>query len=267
MGKYIVVVTVLFSVFSLASVGIVTQHGGSAYIMRHAKKISVRNHLKIEKKDILYTSANAWVKLRFDDNTIINAGKNATLVIEDYLSNGTSNSKASFGFLKGVFRSITGSIGKKAKKNFKVHLPNATIGIRGTEFYVDVSKKANKVLCTRGAITVSSAYGEVVVEAGDMLTLGREGQLGKSTGINKKLKKSLKRSLGVGAGGVTKKEKKLLSRSRGGVAGSVKNGSSTKAGSTENSDEDDTLMKYNSPIIDHATPDAPTRLPCPVPTT
>ena len=258
---------VFFSVFSMASVGIVVEHGGGAYIVRHTKKIRVRNNLKIEKKDVLHTSANAWVKLRFNDNTIINAGKNATLVIEDYLSNGTSHSRASFGFLRGVFRSITGSIGKKAKKNFKVHLPNATIGIRGTEFYVDASRKKSKVLCTRGAITVSNTYGEVVVEAGDMLTLGREGQLGKSTGINKKLKKSLKKSLGMGSKRATKKEKALLSRSRSGIVGSVKNSSQIKADTIENSNENDTLMQQNSTTIDHATPDVPTRIPCPVPTT
>jgi hypothetical protein len=163
------IVWLIMTTYGIASVGVIQQSRGGVHVVRGADTLSVKKSFKLEKADILRTSKDGWVKIKLNDNTLITAGKNAELTIRDYLYDKSKKSKVSLGFSKGIFRAISGAIGKVARKNFKVHTPTATIGIRGTEFYVRVSSKREQVLCTRGAVVFNNAHREIVINAGHQI--------------------------------------------------------------------------------------------------
>ncbi len=242
-----------------AFVGVVERHSGQAFVLRSAKTIKVYNGLKLKKKDTIKTKKNAWVKLRLNDNTVINAGQNAKLVIQEYLYTEKSNSKASFSFVKGLFRTITGKIGKVAPAQFKVHTPNATIGIRGTEFYVDISQKSEKVLCTRGAIFVSSALGEIEVEAGRQMLMN-----GTQYKIQRVKLNRIKKAVGIPISRATPKERALIGRRNAGAIISRPN-QNNRLPREESTGQNSAIEQENTTVIDNPIPEVPPHNPCPAP--
>lgn len=105
--------TLLLSSTLLASVGKVSLLKGEASLERNALLSALRNGATLKEKDIIKTSKEAQIQLIFDDKTVITLGSESEFKIEEYLSD-ASNSKAKFKFNQGVFKTITGSIGKNA---------------------------------------------------------------------------------------------------------------------------------------------------------
>ncbi len=149
-----------------SAIGVVQQRHGSAHIVRGTQRIPVAKGTRIEQGDILETGRTAWVRIRMNDGTLISAAKNSHLKMSDFVYHKPQDSKATFDLLKGLFKIISGGIGKIAKKKFHVVVPGGTIGIRGTEFYVDIRRRYPRIYCTRGAILARNAFGEVAVPSG-----------------------------------------------------------------------------------------------------
>ena len=143
---------ILFSLLFLvnivyASVAVVSAFKGDANIYREGQEIDVHVGIEVNKNDNLKTFNNTKLQLIFKDNTRITIGKNSQFSVENYFYDeaNPSVSKAKFKFTKGLFRTISGRIGKLNKKQFKIIVKNATIGIRGTVFDVFVSNEYTKV--------------------------------------------------------------------------------------------------------------------------
>ena len=131
----------LSSILLFASVGKITSIKGEVYIDRENKQISARSGSVLELKDKIITKDASKALLLFNDKTSITVGKNSTLAVQKYVFdlNTPTNNKASFGFGNGIFRTITGKVGKLNPKGFTIKTSSATIGIRGTIFQVKVT--------------------------------------------------------------------------------------------------------------------------------
>ena len=71
------------------------------------------------------------------DGAILTLGANSSLSINRYQHSDRDNSgSARLELLKGVMRAVTGAIGKTKNRDFLVRTPVATIGVRGTDFWV-----------------------------------------------------------------------------------------------------------------------------------
>jgi len=152
--KFILLIILLLSEITLASIGTISSFKGSVNIERNSQNIRAILSLPIEKNDLITTKENSNVIIKFDDNTIVTVGKNSSLSIEDYLydTKNPINSKSNLKFLRGTFKSVTGIIGKINPKKFKLQTKTANIGIRGTT----VLANQEIIACTSGEITVSS---------------------------------------------------------------------------------------------------------------
>lgn len=140
--------------FLFASIGQITALVGEIKISRDSKEFVAKLGEKLEKKDIVKSTQGSKAQISMNDNTIITIGQNSTLNILDYVYDETKpkNSNASFAFMKGSFKSITGEIGKLNKEKFKLKTKSASIGIRGTT----ILGNQEIIACTDGAITVTS---------------------------------------------------------------------------------------------------------------
>ncbi len=128
-------ILLISSIVSLASVGKITSVKGEVYIDRENKQISARVGSVLEVKDQIITKDNSKAILLFNDNMSITVGKKSTLKVQKYVfdKNVVANNKATLGFGKGVFRTITGKLGKLNPRGFMIKTATATIGIRGSD--------------------------------------------------------------------------------------------------------------------------------------
>ncbi|QKF81765.1 FecR family protein [Halarcobacter ebronensis] len=152
--KKILLLLFILANFLFASIGQITALVGDIKISRDSNTILAKLGEKLEKDDVINSSKGSKAQITMNDNTIITIGQNSTLNIFDYVydANKPEDSKASFGFMKGSFKSITGAIGKINKERFKLRTKSATIGIRGTT----IIGNQQIIICTDGAISVTA---------------------------------------------------------------------------------------------------------------
>ncbi len=110
---------------------------GTARITQHTgqQRPALRGD-ELYEGDTVSTAANSNVQIRMIDDAIIWVRPGSQFKIERYRSDrhGAAKNEASLNLLSGTMRQVTGAIGKASPGDYKLSTPNATIGIRGTEF-------------------------------------------------------------------------------------------------------------------------------------
>ena len=92
--------------------------------------------------DRVVTADGAAVGITLRDDTLVSLGPKSTFVLEQYNFNESSGEgNVAVRVVKGTLRYVTGLIGKHAPERQQVMTPTATIGIRGTDFIVDVASE------------------------------------------------------------------------------------------------------------------------------
>lgn len=104
------------------------------------------------------TGEKSYAVLRFDDGQVFALQSNSQFQIQDYRYNPANAQQSSIfvSLFKGGMRAVTGAIASQNKAAFKLQTPQATIGIRGTDFPV-VLKEGLYALVLDGAIELQSA--------------------------------------------------------------------------------------------------------------
>ncbi|WP_345970844.1 FecR domain-containing protein [Sulfurimonas sp. HSL1-6] len=89
--------------------------------------------------DIIFTGSDGALSILFNDGSTVALGNKSVLKIDDYLFE-PSQKKYRFDlFLKeGSAIVETGKIGKVSPKSVTFRVPEGTIGVRGTRFFVKV---------------------------------------------------------------------------------------------------------------------------------
>jgi hypothetical protein len=161
-----IVMILLLSVMAFGSIGYVNELRGKAQITRNANTIDVKAGTRLYEKDIIKTFNKSKLRVMLNDATTITIGKDSILNIEEYLydkeKETKSKPKTSFYFMQGSFKIITGQIGKINRDGFKLKTKTASMGIRGTT----IVGNQDKIACTSGSITVSSAGKTIIVNSG-----------------------------------------------------------------------------------------------------
>ncbi len=112
---------------------------GEAFMIRGAKEMPLTIGDKIFQKDTIRTGANSSVGILFEDNTILSLGPNSEIVIDEYVfapEKGLLSMIARM--VRGTASYLSGLIGRLAPESVKFLTPDATVGIRGTQFLVKV---------------------------------------------------------------------------------------------------------------------------------
>lgn len=163
-----------------ASIGKITALRGDAVIERDSQKLPASLGSALEGKDVISTGANTKLQITFEDKTIITVGKESRFSIEEYLFSDNDNARARFNVLSGTIRVMSGKIGKIAPEKFTVKTKTATIGIRGTNFSVNMQEDGLlSIFCIQGAINVEDQHNnQTTVPAGWYLPFSAEGIMG-----------------------------------------------------------------------------------------
>jgi len=125
--------------FAQAVAGTVKTLLGTAYVKRGAERIQVTKEMTLYSKDIIETLPSAFVGIMLSDQTRITAGANTTLNLAKYEFNpDTKKGGMQVNVAKGLVQVSSGVLGKTNRENVEFNTPVATVGIRGTNFVIDV---------------------------------------------------------------------------------------------------------------------------------
>lgn len=143
MRKYWLAIALLTmaSVVSAADVpaGLVKKVSGTVRIERGGTAVPVQVGTFVMNGDRIVTDADSSVGLTLLDDTLLSAGPSSVISLNHFAFNSTTNDGGmSLQILKGTLRAITGLIARNSPAAVEVKTPTTTIGIRGTDFIVEV---------------------------------------------------------------------------------------------------------------------------------
>ncbi|MGK0289428.1 MAG: hypothetical protein ACI86H_000872 [bacterium] len=121
---------------------------------------------RIRVGDFIITGKNSRMKMKLSDNTIITLGENSRFQITKYYYRPRKKQgNAFFNMVTGVFRVVTGKIGKLRGRPFKVKTPMAIIGIKGTDFWGGFwkNKKFDVALLKGKGVTIQNRFGNATI--------------------------------------------------------------------------------------------------------
>ncbi len=128
---------------------------------RNAQPQAIKRGGTVQVGDMITTSGNAHVHVRFIDGAFLSIRPGSRLRVMDYVydSNVPNKSSVRFDLQEGVARSITGAAGREAKERFRLNTPVAALGVRGTDFSVYTRETESIVAINSGAVVVAP-FGE-----------------------------------------------------------------------------------------------------------
>jgi len=124
------------------------------------------------------TGAGSQAVLKFDDGQVVVLDENTTFRITDfrYRQEEPRSDRSVFDLLRGALRVITGTVVSRNVAAFQLRVPQATIGVRGTDFMVAIVNPAIISVGT-GAVGVSNSGGTTVFGAGSFGSVASSGAL------------------------------------------------------------------------------------------
>lgn len=125
--------------------GLVKSAKGTVHVERDGKRLPASVGMSIRQSDALVTGADGSVGVTFSDNSLLSTGPNSVLVVDRYSFDSTTHAGRFDAFLKkGTLAVVSGKMVKQSPDAMKVRTPAAIMGVRGTEFVVQVEEPAKK---------------------------------------------------------------------------------------------------------------------------
>lgn len=113
---------------------------GTVSIERDGKRQTAGVGTAVEVADRIRTGADGSVGVTLRDNTLLSAGPNSLVVIDKFaFDNTTQDGNMSIGIRRGTLSVASGKIAKKTPESVDFHTPTSVLGVRGTEFVVEVA--------------------------------------------------------------------------------------------------------------------------------
>jgi hypothetical protein len=135
---YITTLASVSSAFATES-GIIKNVQGSVQIQRAGLNLDAKVGASVQEKDRITVPAESSIGISMNDETLLSLGQNSSMIIDKYTFNPvTREGQVETSILKGTLRFVTGLIGRAHPEAIAVNTPVATMGIRGTDFIVEV---------------------------------------------------------------------------------------------------------------------------------
>jgi len=190
-GSLVFAVAVSLSLFTLFSptanaaepsvAGTVIHVKGSANVVRGSSTTPLTVGKQVSTGDGIVTGKDARVGLKMIDGGVLRLGADTVFIIEDYAySEQASEGRARMFMLKGAMRVITGAIGKLKERDLKLDTVVATMGVRGTDFWIGYyfSDALDVALISGAGVYADNAAGRMeITRAGDGIAVKAVDQL------------------------------------------------------------------------------------------
>lgn len=126
-----------------AEIGLVKVSQGAVRIERGAQKIDAKVGTAVQRADVIVTGADGSAGITFSDNSLVSVGPDSVFAIDKYRFDTTTHAGEFEGSLKrGRLAAVSGKMVKQSPEAMKIRTPSAIMGVRGTEFVVQVDEPA-----------------------------------------------------------------------------------------------------------------------------
>lgn len=144
MRHLIAVAAVLLMVTGLAradDVGQVKVAKGAVHVERDGKRLPATVGMGIRQSDVIVTGADGSAGVTFSDNSLLSTGPNSVLAVDRYSFDSTTHAgRFDASLRKGTLAVVSGKMVKQSPGSLRVRTPAAIMGVRGTEFVVQVEE-------------------------------------------------------------------------------------------------------------------------------
>ena len=124
-----------------ADIGFVKVSSGMVEIERSGAKVKAEVGTPLQVSDVLRTGADGSAGITFSDNSLLSIGPNTVFEIDRYQFDSTTHAGEFQGSLRqGRLAAISGKMVKQSPESMKIRTPSAVMGVRGTEFVVQVDE-------------------------------------------------------------------------------------------------------------------------------
>ena len=145
MRKVLIVAAVLsaMAIPALASdAGLIKVSKGNVQIERNGAKMAAPVGASVQASDVITTGADGSAGITFTDNSLVSVGPNTVFAIDKYRFDSTTHAGEFEGSLKkGRLAAISGKMVKALPESMRIRTPSAIMGVRGTEFVVQVDEE------------------------------------------------------------------------------------------------------------------------------
>ena len=128
---------------------------GKVTIERDGEIISVKPGSPVFENDKIMTGGSSRAQVLLMDQTAINVGQKAEIVLDKFVFN-SDDDEVALKVTKGTFKFISGKVATKNPEKVNVETPVATIGVRGTEFVGQISASDSTIALLDGKILVAN---------------------------------------------------------------------------------------------------------------
>jgi hypothetical protein len=123
------------------NIGLVKVSKGNVTIQRGSEKLPANVGVGLQASDTIVTGADGSAGITFTDNSLVSVGPNSVFSIDKYSFDSTTHQGEFAGNLKqGRLAAVSGKMVKQSPESMTIRTPSAIMGVRGTEFVVQVEK-------------------------------------------------------------------------------------------------------------------------------
>jgi len=134
-----------------AAVGQVKKSTGAAYLVRDGARLPARVGEPVHAGDAIETGPDGSVGVTLADNTMISAGPDTRMTLEEYrFDSAALQGNLLADLQQGTLAVVSGDLQKVAPDAVQVRTPRAILGVRGTEFLVRADGAKKKGLEKKG---------------------------------------------------------------------------------------------------------------------
>ena len=125
-----------------ADAGLVKVAKGDVKIERAGAKLPATVGMGLITNDVIVTGADGSAGITFTDNSLVSVGPGSVFAIDKYSFDTTTHAGEFQGSLKqGRLAAVSGKMVKQSPESMKIRTPSSIMGVRGTEFLVQVDAK------------------------------------------------------------------------------------------------------------------------------
>lgn len=184
LGALTALVLVIMACPARANVGtIIEVSGNPSSIIRGSSTLAGTTNAGINTMDVVATGQGT-ARIRFVDDTRVSVTEQSRLTIDEYVYDPRrgDNSRIGMRVALGTVRYASGQIARVNQQAVDIRTPTATIGVRGTDFFMTVSEAGESFValvpscsrdgnCRTGIIDVQTAGGTVTLTEAFTATL------------------------------------------------------------------------------------------------
>jgi len=151
----LVLVPQSFAAVKKAPVGAVVAWTGDVYLYHENEPqgIKVKGMEGIYPRDTIITSVKSKVKVLMNDDSVLNLGANAKLVVKGYSLIEANDKRVSvMKLFIGTVRVLVGRVFRGSESRFQIETPTAVAGIKGTDFIVSAHEKESEIVTITGEV-------------------------------------------------------------------------------------------------------------------